>query len=182
MIWRLSLHFNTTTTTTTTTTTNNVIAKWTRIMDGTRQSQWTTHTQQHDKQRPRQQAASKTTRTTTKTTDNNNNPTWARGAQPPAKLRATSAKQHKNKQRPTTTAQNPTAARQYIQLLKGEKAAREVPKRTPRVSERQGEARERERDANYNIKHTYNDRESWEEDPDRPRHAQLLLPTRTTNN
>ena len=106
-----------------------------------------THTQQHDKQRPRQQAASKTTRTTTKTTDNNNNPTWARGAQPPAKLRATSAKQHKNKQRPTTTAQNPTTARQYIQLLKkGEKAAGEEPKRTPRVSERKGEARERERE------------------------------------
>ena len=50
-----------------------------------------------------------------------------------------------NKQRPTTTAQNPTTAILTIDT-KGEKAAGEEPKRTPRVSERKGEARERERE------------------------------------
>ena len=55
------------------------------------------------------------------------------------------------------------------------------PKRTPRVSERKGEAKARERDANYNIKHTYHDQESWEEDLDRPRHAHLLHNTHTNH-
>ena len=95
----------------------------------------------------------RTTRTTSTTNDNNNNLTQGAGAQPPTKLRAQSGKQHTNKQRPTTTAQNPTTARQdkdqttrHTVTNKGEKAAGEEPKRTPRVSERKGEARERERE------------------------------------
>ena len=43
------------------------------------------------------------------------------------------------------------------------------------------EAKARERDANYNIKHTYHDQESWEEDPDRPRHAKLRRNTHTNH-